>query len=100
MRNFLIESGVYPNLKGFNYIIKAVELVMENPQIKITKELYPKIAKLNNDSCTRVERAIRHVVTDKIPSRKYRDIGLNKSPNNGEFIHYFALKIKEGKYEL
>lgn len=90
IKEFLVESGVFPNLKGFNYLIKAVELVSKNPNMKTTKDLYPTIAKEYKDTATRVERAIRNIVSNKISMRQFNSVGINKRPNNSELIWFFA----------
>lgn len=42
----LIELGVYPNLSGFDYICKAVEILNStNERMKIVDGLYVDIAK-------------------------------------------------------
>lgn len=91
LRKFLLESGVYPNLKGYNFLIDAVKLVKENPDMTLTKHLYPAIAELHNTTSSKVERAIRHVVTTRIKTTNYKKIGIETTPTNGEFIWFFAV---------
>lgn len=50
----LIKLGIYPNLKGFDYIVRAVEIVKANGYLQVTKDLYPRIAKEFNTLPTRV----------------------------------------------
>lgn len=88
---FLIKLGVYPNLKGFDYIVRAVEIVKENGHIKVTKELYPKIAEEFDTSSSKVERAMRHIVS-KISKSRLEDLSFVKSPTTSEFIYYIAMK--------
>ena len=78
VREFLIQSKVFPNLKGFNYIISAVEMVQKNGRIATTKDLYPEIAKQFNTTSSKVERAIRFIVTSKISNKDYEKIGILK----------------------
>lgn len=57
----LLAMGVPAGIKGFNYIADAIQIFDEmGTNISITKELYPAIAKKNNTTTSRVERAIRH----------------------------------------
>lgn len=57
----LLAIGVPAGIKGFNYIADAIEIFDERgTNIRITKELYPAIAKKNSTTPSRVERAIRH----------------------------------------
>lgn len=89
---FLIKLGIYPNLKGFNYIIRAVEIVKEKGYLKVTKELYPQIAEEYKTTASRVERAIRHVIS-KISRKSRKDLGFVKNPTTSEFIYYIAMKM-------
>lgn len=58
------EIGVPAHIKGYRYLRRAIELVIENPayQDKITCMLYPDIAKEFDTTAFRVERAIRHAI--------------------------------------
>lgn len=57
----LLAMCIPVGVKGFNYIADAVELFDEKgTNISITKELYPAIAKKNNTTPSKAERAIRH----------------------------------------
>ena len=57
----LLAMGVPAGVKGFNCIADAIQIFDERgADIQITKELYPAIAKKNNTTPSRVERAIRH----------------------------------------
>lgn len=57
----LLAMGVPAGIRGFNYITDAVEIFDERGTgISITKELYTTIAKKNDTTPSRVERAIRH----------------------------------------
>ncbi|MBP1546078.1 MAG: sporulation initiation factor Spo0A C-terminal domain-containing protein [Oscillospiraceae bacterium] len=57
--------GIPANIKGYRYLRNAVMLAMEDMTIldSITKELYPAVARHNNTTPTRVERAIRHAIS-------------------------------------
>lgn len=64
MSKFLLECGISPKLKGYSYLIAAVEL-RRNLGIysKITKDIYPKIAKqFNVPKIIRIERGIRYAI--------------------------------------
>ena len=90
IRKFLLESKVFPNLNGFNYVIAAVEKVKKENKISMTKELYPSIAKQFNTTSSKVERSIRFIDSQKIKSKDYEKIGIKHKPTNSEFIYYFA----------
>lgn len=57
----LLAMGAPAGIKGFAYIADAIQIFDEiGTNISITKELYPTIAKKNNTTPSRAERAIRH----------------------------------------
>lgn len=61
VENILSEIGIPANVKGFDYIADAIDVFGEmGYRISVTKTLYPEIAKRNNTTSSRVERAIRH----------------------------------------
>lgn len=63
IEDVLLAMGVPAGILGFNYIADAIEIFDERgTNIYITKELYPAIAKKNNATISRVERAIRHAL--------------------------------------
>ena len=55
----LLKMGMPANVKGFGYIVDSILIMGEESNLKITY-LYFKVAKLNNTTGQRVERAIRH----------------------------------------
>ena len=60
IEDVLLAMGVPAGIKGFNYIVDAIEIFYERgTDIGITKELYPTIAEKNNATPSKVERAIR-----------------------------------------
>jgi len=108
-RNSVIEQcllgvGVPAKLKGYRYIVSAVEEVIREPEMiyGITKILYPEIAKKHQSTSIRVEKAIRHAIEvawarcDEDRVKKY--LGdyqrSGKRPTNSEFIALVAQKIK------
>lgn len=57
------ELGITANLIGYNYLMEAVICVYKDSSyMKVTKKLYPHIAKKFNTTVSRVERAIRHAI--------------------------------------
>lgn len=57
----LLAMGVPAGIKGFTYITDAIQIFDERGiNIRMTKELYPAIAKKNNTTPSRTEKAIRH----------------------------------------
>lgn len=55
--------GISSNLKGFGYLKSAIELVLEDREYLsfVTKQLYPKLAKMYSTTPSAIERGIRHV---------------------------------------
>ena len=58
----LNELGVPFNVRGRQYIARAVELIYQNGRMAMTKEVYPQIAKEFGSRNTCIERGIRHAV--------------------------------------
>ena len=102
--------GVPASLTGYEYLVQAISMGYEEPAyIKaITKKLYPEIAKANNTTVSRVERAIRHAIEvgiqradkqylEEIFSYSYSDV--KGKPTNCEYIaclsRELALKLDE-----
>lgn len=62
--SILSSSGIFPHLKGYRYLKEAIVTGYINKDYldAITKYLYPSVAKDNNTTADRVERAIRHAI--------------------------------------
>ena len=101
----LHEIGIPAHIKGYNYLRTGIEEVFyENGMNgRITKELYPNIAKKYLTTSSRVERAIRHAIEvawgrgniDAIDSIFGYTISSYKAkPTNSEFISMIADKLK------
>jgi two-component system response regulator (stage 0 sporulation protein A) len=97
LRKTLDQIGVKHSLKGYSYIISAVEKCLENRSklIHIVKGLYTEIAEENSDTFRRVERSIRHAIevtwtngnTNAINKIFGYTVSVEKGkPTNSEFI--------------
>ena len=64
VHKLLLAIGVPPNIYGYSYIIRSIELILSNPEYMhyITKGLYIDVAKDFHATPSRVERAIRHAI--------------------------------------
>lgn len=87
----LISLGIMPNLKGFFYICRAIEVINAVPGIKIG-EVYNTVAEQFGVEWGKVERAIRY-------SRLKIDLYACSSflayvNNNSEFLYTLALLVK------
>ena len=102
--NIIHKIGIPAHIKGYQYLRDAITLVVGDMDLlsAVTKELYPAIAKINNTTSSRVERAIRHAIevawnrgkTDTVKSifgNGDNDIG---KPTNSEFIAIIADKLR------
>ena len=64
LHKLLLAIGVPPNIYGYSYILRSIELILSNPEYMhyITKGLYIDVAKDFHATPSRVERAIRHAI--------------------------------------
>lgn len=108
----LTELGTPAHIKGHPYLVTALLLVNENPDLlhAVTKGLYFDIAKLHNTIGSRVERAIRHAIEvtwdrsdlDTL-ARYFGNIvqSAKGKPTNSEFVaqlyHVIRKRIKEAR---
>lgn len=65
IEDYLLSKGIYPNVKGFEFLKRAIMLIFKDPKLRfdIVKGIYPRIAKLENTTPTRVERNIRTAIS-------------------------------------
>ncbi|MBE5801666.1 MAG: sporulation transcription factor Spo0A [Clostridiales bacterium] len=102
--SLFLTIGIPAHIKGYQYLRQAVKMVVERPDLmsRITKELYPGIAKHFGTSASKVERAIRHAI--EVAWNRGRIETLNSAfgcrvctpedkPTNGEFIAMLADKL-------
>ena len=62
VKKLLKEMAVPMNIKGYQYLSKAIVVLSKEKGMKISLELYPKVAREFATTSSRVERAIRHAV--------------------------------------
>ena len=104
LSSLFLTIGIPAHIKGYQFLREAVKMVIDNPDIinRITKELYPGIARHFNTSASKVERAIRHAI--EVAWNRGRIESLNTTfgckvctkedkPTNGEFIAMIADKL-------
>lgn len=102
--NLFLSIGIPAHIKGYGYLREAVKMVMENHDLinRITKELYPGIARRFSTTPSKVERAMRHAI--EVAWSRGRLESVNKmygfklfdamdKPTNGEFISCVAEKL-------
>ena len=102
--SLFLTIGIPAHIKGYQFLRQAVKMVVEDPDRinRITKELYPGIARHFGTSASKVERAIRHAI--EVAWNRGRIETLNTAfgckvctpedkPTNGEFIAMIADKL-------
>ena len=96
LRKTLDQIGVKHSLKGYGYIISAVEKCLENRSklISIIKGLYTEIAEENSDTVWRVERSIRHAIEVTWTN------GNTNAINKIFWLHGFSGKRKADKFRV
>ncbi len=99
------DLGVPANIKGYAYLRDAILICIANPDAinSITKVLYPEVAKMNQTTPTRVERAIRHAI-EVAWSRGNNEMAVKifgytvnlakGKPTNSEFIALIADRMR------
>ena len=108
LANLFLSIGIPAHIKGYGYLREAVRLVLEQPEIinRITKELYPGIARRFGTTPSKVERAMRHAIEVAWSRSRleninqifgYRVFEADDKPTNGEFIALIADKLRLGK---
>ena len=99
-----ITIGIPAHIKGYQFLREAIKLVADNPDVinRITKELYPTIARKFDTTPSKVERAIRQAIEVAWTRGKIDNINQifgfnvytrNDKPTNGEFIALVADKL-------
>ena len=103
--HILHEVGIPAHIKGYKYLRTGIEEMYYSTDLqgKITKELYPLIARRYSTTSSRVERAIRHAIevawnrgnVDSIDDIFGYTINAYKAkPTNSEFISMIADRLK------
>ena len=97
--NTLLEMGMPADINGFHYIVDAMCLFEhEGWRCVKTTTLYQKIAEINNETASSVERAIRHAFSVVITKGHLETVEKYLSfhnTTNGNLLHVFYLRIKQ-----
>lgn len=95
----LLEMGMPADIKGFHYIVDAICLFEhEGWRCVKTTTLYQKIAEINNETASSVERAIRHAFSVVITKGRLETVEKYLSfhnTTNGNLLHVFYLRLKQ-----
>lgn len=103
--DMLHNLGIPSHIKGYVYIRDGIKMMYKDDNMlgSITKELYPKIAKIYQTTSSRVERAIRHAIEvswnrgdyDLMESLFGNSVDYDRAkPTNSEFIATVADRLK------
>lgn len=94
--------GVTSKYKGYYYVAEAVKITMEYQEtpIKITKDVYPKLAKKFKSTPVNIEHDIRTVinvcwVTNKSTMEQIAGYPLYYKPTNSEFVDILAYYLNQ-----
>ena len=103
VKKLLKEMAVPMNIKGYQYLSKAIVVLSKEKGMKISLGLYPKVAREFATTSSRVERAIRHAIEVSWNRADYdmmnkifgHSIDYDRAkPTNSEFISTIAERIK------
>ena len=103
--NLFLTVGIPAHIKGYQYLREAVKMVLDTPDLmgRITKELYPGIARRFGTTSSKVERAIRHAIEvawnrgriEALDEAFGKNVcSLDDKPTNGEFIALVADRLR------
>jgi two-component system response regulator (stage 0 sporulation protein A) len=94
--------GATSKYKGYYFVAEAVKMTMENQEkpIRITKDIYPCLAKKFKSTPTNIEHDIRTVVnicwiTNKAEMEQIAGFPLSYKPTNSEFVDMLAYYLCE-----
>lgn len=94
--------GVTSKYKGYYFIAEAVKLSMEQQEypIKITKDIYPHLAKKFKSTPMNVEHDIRTIinvcwVTNREAMDRIAGYSLSYKPTNSEFVDMLAYYLSQ-----
>ena len=109
MRNvyrLIRQLGVTSKYKGYYYVAEAVRMFMEiqDHPIKITKDIYPSLAKQFKSTSVNVEHDIRTVInvcweSNKEAMDEIAGYPLRYKPTNSEFIDMMAYYLAQIEIE-
>lgn len=100
--NLLLTLRIPTKLKGYAFLREAILESVKDPDQQVTKELYPKVAKICDGNAMQVERSIRSAIAaawerrDEQVWRMYfhpNHQGRLERPTNATFISTLAARI-------
>lgn len=109
VENFLRYLGFYPHLSGYKMLVTAISIMMQQPRISMTKELYPQVAEVWGTDWKQAEHAIRNCIENAykrrndwvwqmyFPCSPDRKVGHLK---NSVFLNCVAGYLRETPFDL
>ncbi len=87
IRKLLIKIGISSNIKGFHYILEAIDIIKAQKMHTNMTTIYEIICKKYNNTSSGVERAVRHSI-----SKAYKKTDILKKiyinvPDNSVFLY-------------
>ncbi|MBQ7001040.1 MAG: response regulator [Oscillospiraceae bacterium] len=85
---------------GFPYLVDAIAMAVKDPSLRITKDIYPELAKCYRCNTDHIERSIRSAL-EVGWKRGDRELWLShfpnakKRPRNGEFVFHAAAIVRQ-----
>lgn len=110
VEDLLSDLGIPCHILGHDYIVTAVIAIIEDERMKkMTKVLYPHVARVHDTTSSRVERAIRHAVevgfdrcdADKLYHYFGNTVSCNKGkPTNSEFLSCVTKEVRRQEGDM
>lgn len=101
---FLQNAGISANLQGFHFLRSAIRRAMELPYCSgsVTQQIYPAVAEELNSTPARVERSIRHALSQMREQPQFtgilpRNSGGRQRMTNTEFIAFAVEYLRAGQ---
>lgn len=91
IRKFLLNLGVRTKLRGYGYLLTALELLQKDPSQPVSKVLYPAVAKHYKGSWQQIEHGIRLTIQNAWENRTGDNWevyfpNMTEKPSNSAFL--------------
>ncbi len=87
LRMILIKTGISSNLRGFYYILDAVNFIREQKIHTNMTTVYEVISKKYDATVCAIERAVRHAVKKSYKNSNILKDIYEDAPDNAEFLY-------------
>lgn len=106
IERLMSDIGVTTNYKGYHYLTDALRICLKKTgKIRITKDIYPRVATIYGVPSIRVEQNIRFAKEHSYSNRKDKleeiaGFPLEKIPSNTEFLVMLTEYLKKTDEEV